>query len=85
MLGGNKKEKHSLNSNQLYDSESTIHDPLKQFWQIESYGTSKENLQTLLPKSEQKAIEILNKTACNKKSVHYSVGLQWKNENTKLP
>ena len=61
-----------------------IHDLLKQFWQIESYGTSKENPVTL-PKTKQRAIEILNKTICKEKSGHYSVRLLWKNENTKLP
>ena len=81
----NTKEKYSLNSNRICVCESNVHDSLKQFWQIESCGTSKENPETLLPKSEQKAIEILNKTVCKEKSGHYSVGFLWKNENTKLP
>ena len=85
LLGGNNKEKYSLNSNQICVCESNIHDSLKQFWQIESYDTSKENPETLLPKLEQKAIEILNKTVCKEKSGHYSAGLLRKNENTKLP
>ena len=85
LLGGNNKEKYSLNSNQICVCESNIHDSLKQFWQTESYGTPKENPETLLPKSEQKAIEILNKTVCKEKSGHHSVGLLWKNENTKSP
>ena len=85
LLDANDKEKYSLNSNRIWICESNIHDMLKQFWQIESYGTSKENPETLLPKSEQKAIEILNKTVCEEKSGHYSVGLLWKNKNTKLP
>ena len=58
---------------------------LKQFWHIESYGTSKENPETLLPKTKKKAVEVLNKTICKEKSGHYSVGLLWKNKNTKLP
>ena len=28
---------------------------------------------------------VLNKTVCKEKLGHYSVGLLWKNENTKLP
>ena len=61
LLGGNNNERYSLNSNRICVCESNIHDSLKQFWQIESYGTSKENPEILLPKSEQRAIEILNK------------------------
>ena len=74
-----------MNGNRICVCESNIHDLLKQFWHIESYGTSKENPETLLPKSEQKAIKILNKTICKEKLGHYSVGLLWKNKNTKLP
>ena len=85
LLGGNNKEKYSLNGNQICVCESNIHDLLKQFWHIESYGTSKENPETLLPKSEQRVIKILNKTICKEKLGHYSVGLLWKNKNTKLP
>ena len=85
LLSGNNKEKYSLNGNRICVCESNIHDLLKQFWHIESYGTSKENPETLLPKSEQKAIKILNKTICKEKLGHYSVGLLWKNKNTKLP
>ena len=83
-LGGNNKEKYSQNSNRICVCEGNIHDSLEQFWQIESYGTSKENTEALLPKSEQKAIVILKKTVCKEKSGHYSAGLLWKNENTKL-
>ena len=36
-------------------------------------------------KTERKAFEIFNKTVCKEKSGHYSVGLLWKNEKTKLP
>ena len=85
LLGGNNKEKCSLNSTRICVCESNIHNSSKQFWQIESYGTSKENTETLLPKLEQKAIEMLNKTVCKEKSGHYSVGLLWKNQTTKLP
>ena len=84
LLGGNNNERYSLNSNRICVCESNIHDSLKQFWQIESYGTSKENPEILLLKSEQRAIEILNKTVCKEKSGHYSVRLLWKKENTKL-
>ena len=52
----------------------------KQFWQIESYGTSKDNPERLLRKSEQNAIEILNKTVCKEKSGLNLVGLLSKNE-----
>ena len=48
LLGGNNNKKYSLNSNRIYVCESNVHDSLKQFWQIESYGTSKEDLETLL-------------------------------------
>ena len=82
---GNNKKKYSLDSNRTCICESNINGSLKQFWQIESYGTSKENPETLLPKTEQKAIEILNKTVCKENSGHYSVGLLWKTENTKSP
>ena len=85
LIGGNNKEKNSLHSNQICVCESNIHDSLKQFWQIESHGTPEEYPETLLPKSEQKASEILNKTICKEESGHYSVGLLWKKENTKLP
>ena len=85
LLGGNNKEKYWLNSNRICICESNIRDWLKQFWQIESYGTSKENPETLLLKSEQKAIEILNETVSKEKSGHYPFRLLWKNENTKLP
>ena len=64
LLGGHNEEKYSLNSNRICVCESNMLDLLTQFWQIESYGTSKENPETLLPKSEQKATEILNKTIC---------------------
>ena len=84
LLSGNNKEKYSLNSNQIFVFESNIHDSLKQFWQIESDGTSNENPETSLATSEQKAIEILNKTVCKEKLGYYSVGLLWKNQNTKL-
>ena len=85
LSGNNNKEKYSLNSNQIFVFESNIHDSLKQFWQIESDGTSNENPETSLATSEQKAIEILNKTVCKEKLGSYSVGLLWKNENIKLP
>ena len=62
-LGGHNKEKYSLNSNRIFVCESNMLDLLTQFWQIESYGISKENPETL-PKSEQKTTEILNKTVC---------------------
>ena len=74
-----------MNSNRICVCESNINDSLKQFWQIEPYGTSKENPVTLIPKTKQKPIEILNKTVCKEKLGHYSVGILWKNENTKLP
>ena len=74
-----------MNSNEVCVFESNIHDLLKQLWQTESYGTSKENPEALLPKSEQKATEILNKIVCKKKLGHYSVGFLWKSENTKSP
>ena len=48
LLGGNNNKKYSLNSNRICVCESNVHDSLKQFWQIESYGTSKEDLETLL-------------------------------------
>ena len=73
-----------MNSNRICVCESNIHDSLKQFCQIESYRTSKENHETLLPKSKQKDIQILNKTDCKEKSGHQSVRLLWKNEDTKL-
>ena len=52
LLGDNNKESFSLNNNRTWVCESNIHDSLKQFWQIESHGTFKENPETLLPKSE---------------------------------
>ena len=73
-----------MNSNRICVCESNIDDSLKQFWQTESYGTCKENPETLLQKAEKKATEILNKSVRKEKSGHYSVGLLWKNENTKL-
>ena len=85
LFEGNNKEKYSLNSNRICVCESSIHDLLKQFQQIESYGTSKENPVTSSPKTEEKATEILNKTVCKEKLGHYSVRLLWKNEHTKLP
>ena len=68
LLGGNNKEKYSLNSNRICVCESNINESLRQFWHIESYGTSKENPETLLPKTEQTTIEILNKIVCKEKS-----------------
>ena len=84
LLGGNNKRKHVLNSNRICVCESNINESLKQFWQIESYGTNKENCEVLLPKSEQKAIEMLNKTVVKDNSGHFHIGLLWKNENSKL-
>ena len=78
LLVGNKKQKYSLNSNRICVCESNITDSLKQFWQTESYGTSKENPKTLIPKTEQKDIERLSKFVCKEKSVQYLVGLLWK-------
>ena len=45
----------------------------------------KKILKHYYEKTEQKAFEIFNKTVCKEKSGHYSVGLLWKNEKTKLP
>ena len=64
-----------MNSNGICVCESNIDNSLKQFWQIESLGLSKK---ILLPKTEQKAIEILNKIVCKEKSGHFLVGLLWK-------
>ena len=85
LLGGDNKEKYSLNNNRICVCKSNINDPLKQFWQFESYGISKENPEKLLSKTEQKAIEILNETVCKENFGRYSIGLLWKNENIKLP
>ena len=85
LLGGEKKEKYSLNSNRICVWESNINDSLRQFCLTESYGTSKENPEALLPKTEQIAIEIWNKNACKEKSGHYSIGILWKSKNTKSP
>ena len=73
-----------MNSNRVCVCESKINDLFTQFWQIECYDTSKENPETL-PKTEQKAIEILNKAVGKEESGHYLVELLWKNKNTKLP
>ena len=75
LLGGKNKEKYSLNSNRICLCESNMHVPLKEFWQIESYGTSKENPEELPTKSEQKAIEILSKTVSAEKRI-YEITLQ---------
>ena len=84
LFGGNKKEKYSLNSNRVCICKSNINGSLKQFCQVESYGTSKESPDTLLPKTKQKLIEILSKTVFKEKSGHYSVGVMWKKENSEL-
>ena len=48
-------------------------------WQTESYWILKRDDTILMPKQDQKAIEILESTV-NKKNIHYTVGLLWKNE-----
>ena len=70
-----------MNSKQICVCKSNIDDSLKQIWQIESYGVSKETSEILLPKTEQKAIKILDKTVCKETFEHRLDEILWKKNN----
>ena len=56
---------------------------VEQFWSVESYGTTKEDV-SLLPKDEQRALNILESTTV-KKDDRYEIGLLWKSDYPNLP
>ena len=60
-----------------------LHKSIECFWQTKSYGILKRDDPILMPKQDQKPIEILESTA-NKRNNHYTVGLLSKDKNTIL-
>ena len=79
-----KKSNNSKISTNFFKRESEMLDKsIDRFWQTESYGILKRDDPILMPKQDQKTIEILESTV-NKKNNHYTVRLLWKDENTIL-
>ena len=82
LMGGKSITNKSL-TNYINSDLELLSQNVEQFWAIESYGTTKNDV-SLLPKNEQRAIHILESTTV-KKMNRYEVGLLWKSDEPKLP
>ena len=79
LVGGSKLiTKNSISCNSLLNTTlESLNQNVKQFWQIDSYGTVPES--QLISSNEKRSLELLEKTT---KFVngHFQVGLLWKND-----
>ena len=83
-MGGKGSKNTVVNSNRITLSNENLDSSLEKFWKIDSFGTLNNDDPALLPRNEQKALNILEKTVKRIDS-HYSVGLLWKEESPSLP
>ena len=83
-MGGKASKNTRVNSNRIALSNKNLDGSLEKFWKIDSFGTLKNDNPALLPRNEQKALNILQKTVKRIDS-HYSVGLFCKEESPSLP
>ena len=89
----NKKgvTKQELSSDQeknchSFDKQSieTLSNDLKQFWDVESYGTLPQHHPLSLTPEGNHSLNILE-TTTSLKNGHFEVGLLWREENPQLP
>ena len=57
---------------------------VSKFWQIDSYGVSEKQNPNILPQTEQRPLNVLEKTATNTNNC-YTVELLWDDDNVALP
>ena len=74
-MGGIESKTAQIDSNRISVNNISI----ENYWKIDSYGTTKDDDPSLLPRNEKKALDILEKTL-TKIDGHYSLGLLWRDE-----
>ena len=87
LMGGKLENYHNcVASNKLnLQNLDTLLESEERFWELETFGTCPKAYLTLLPKNEQKAINILEHTVEKTTDNHYFVGLLWKEHRPVLP
>ena len=69
--------------NVINGEDVTLSDQLKEFWRVESYGTSKCETKPLSVE-DQRAMSLIS-TSIHKHDGHYEMGLLWKSDDPVLP
>ena len=69
---GGKSKNSKISANFFKMELEMLHKSIECFWQTKSYGILKRDDPILMPKQDQKPIEILESTA-NKRNNHYTV------------
>ena len=69
--------------NVINGEDVTLSDQLKEFWRVESYGTSKCETKPLSVE-DQRAMNLIS-TSIHKHDGHYEMGLLWKSDDPVLP
>ena len=75
---GNKNKKTS--SANAFSKEFNIHQVVSEFWKIEWNGVFEKQCSSILPKTGQQVLIILQETTVNNNS-QYAVGLFWDSDN----
>ena len=75
---GNKNKKTS--SANAFSKEFNLDQVVSEFWKIEWNGVSEKQCSSILPKTGQQVLIILQETTVNKNS-QYAVGLFWDSDN----
>ena len=75
---GNKNKKTS--SANAFSKEFNLAQVVSEFWKIEWNGVSEKQCSSILPKTGQQVLIILQETTVNKNS-QYAVGLFWDSDN----
>ena len=83
ILGGRQNNNKYPNIS-TFSNEFDLGNMVSKFWQIESYGVSEKQNANILPQTEQRALNILEKTTTNTDN-RYTVGLLWDDGNVELP
>ena len=86
-MGGKSEIYHNgVTSNKVnLQNLDTLSESVERFWELETFGSRAKTDLTLLPKNEQKAIKVLDKTVEEMTDNHFSVGLLWKEHRPVLP
>ena len=83
ILGGHQNNNKYPNIN-VFSNEFGLGNMVSKFLQIRSYGVSEKQIPNILPQTEQRALNVLEKTATNTDN-RSTVGLLWDDDNVKLP
>ena len=82
-MGGSKESSNQFLANKM-GINPDIHNIVRRFWDIESYGTTEVESKSIMIEEEHKAVKRLETTnhVCNN---HYTIGLLWTVSNVTLP